>query len=465
MEHSAQLSLLASKGRRISENSLNSIVLEHQSPSAAVMAIPIPRMASNTVLIVASMFAACLAAIALIKVDSVVTAVGHVVSKVPTIVVQPLETSVVRSIKVQEGQHVKSGEVLAELDQTFAAADVDALKAQSSSLQAEVLRLEAELAGRSPGISEGASSTLQGQIYARREMERNLKMESYRQKIEGLTVTATNASADVKLLQARLDVAQEVETMRKDLNALQVGSRLNLLTATDIRLELERNVANATKTIDTAKSDLAAMVAERDAYNQNWLAQTAQSLSEQSGKLIDSQEALKKALLRRQLVELRADRDATVLTVSKVSVGSVLQSGERLLTMVPSEAPLEIEADISGRDDGFVRAGDPVAVKFDAFPFTRHGIGMGAIRVVSADSFSANDQDQRLMDTGSRNLGDKFYKARISIDRFDLHDVPDDFHLVPGMPVTVDVGIGRHSILNYFLQRILTAPMEGMREP
>ena len=113
-----------------------------------------------------------------------------------------------------------------------------------------------------------------------------------------------------------------------------------------------------------------------------------------TSKLSDARESLNKAQLRRQLVELRADRDATVLTVAKVSVGSVLQSGQQFITLVPSDAPLEVEADIMGRDDGYVHVGDPVAIKFDTFPFTQYGMAYGTVRIISADSFNSQD-DQR----------------------------------------------------------------------
>ena len=70
------------------------------------------------------------------------------------------------------------------------------------------------------------------------------------------------------------------------------------------------------------------MIAERDGYVQTWRADISQKLADATGKLSDARESLNKAQLRKQLVELRADRDATVLTVAKVSVGSVLQSGQ-----------------------------------------------------------------------------------------------------------------------------------------
>jgi hemolysin D len=445
-----------------------SAIVEFQSPTAALVAAPVPRAARGTIWAIGCMFAACLAAMGLIPIDRVVTAQGKVVSQTSTMVVQPLETSIVRSIDVREGQQVRSGDLLARLDPTFAAADVGALQAQVSSLEAAVSRMQAEVEER-PFQYSGLdpSLSLQAAIYAQRESERRSKLEYYRQKIDGLTSTVARSATDATAFRERLLVAQDLEAMRKKLEALQVGSRYNSLLATDSRLEIERNLSTAIETGEMAKTDHAAMTAERDGYVQNWRAQIAQTLSDEARKLSDARESLNKALLRRQLVELRADRDATVLTVAKVSEGSVLQPGEQLITLVPADAPLEVEANIAGHDDGFVHVGAPVAIKFDTFPSSQYGLAYGRVRTISADSFTAQDSAKTRSGSVPVNPGntDPFYRARIILDDMKLHGVPAGFHLGPGMPVTADIKVGKRTVLAYLLGRILPVISEGMREP
>jgi hemolysin D len=445
-----------------------SAIVEFQSPTAALVAAPVPRAARGTIWAIGCMFAACLAAMGLIPIDRVVTAQGKVVSQTSTMVVQPLETSIVRSIDVREGQQVRSGDVLARLDPTFAAADVGALQAQVSSLEAAVSRMQAEVEER-PFQYSGLdpSLSLQAAIYAQRESERRSKLEYYRQKIDGLTSTVARSATDATAFRERLLVAQDLEAMRKKLEALQVGSRYNSLLATDSRLEIERNLSTAIETGEMAKTDHAAMTAERDGYVQNWRAQIAQTLSDEARKLSDARESLNKALLRRQLVELRADRDAAVLTVAKVSEGSVLQPGEQLITLVPADAPLEVEANIAGHDDGFVHVGAPVAIKFDTFPSSQYGLAYGRVRTISADSFTAQDSAKTRSGSVPVNPGntDPFYRARIILDDMKLHGVPAGFHLGPGMPVTADIKVGKRTVLAYLLGRILPVISEGMREP
>jgi len=444
-------------------------ITEYLSPSDAIMSTAIPRTARGVIWLVGSMFAACVAALGLIHVDRVVTVAGRVVSQASTIIVQPLETSIVRSLDVRSGQKVRAGDLLARLDSTFATADVGALQSQVASQKLEVERLQAEVEGRrfEPSIAS-AWAVQQATIFARRAEELNSKREFFRQKIAALQATVARSQADAAAYEQRLVLARELEAIRTQLETQQFGSRLHTLEAADTRLELERNLKSVTETGVSATAELAAATAERDGVLQNWIGQTGQTLSDASRKLGDAQAALDKALLRRKLVELRADRDATVLTVSKLSEGSVLQPGEPVITLVPTDAPLEVEVNIPGRDIGFVRSGNDVAIKLDTFPFSQYGMAAGSVRMISPDSFSGADQQVGRV-AGAvpvpQNSTEAYYRSRIAIDRVELHDVPENFQVTPGMPVTADIKVGQMTVMGYLMGRVLAITSEGMREP
>jgi hemolysin D len=444
------------------------VILEFQSPSIGILNTPVPLMARGVAWIIGTMVIAAMAATALIKVDQVVSAPGIVVSKFATLVVQPLDTAIVRSIDVSEGETVHPGQVLARLDPTFAAADLSAGAAQVGALQAQVSRMQAEVDNK-PFTYSGSDPNLalQAAIYAQRQSEYNFKLEGYRQKADSLVATIRRANSDAAGYRDRLSYAKSLEQMRKDLEQLKVGSRLNTLSAMDSRAEMQRNLDNSTEAAEGAQRDLAALIAERDGYVQSWHSDVADKLADATSKLSDAREALNKAQLHRQLVELRADREATVLTVAKVSVGSVLQSGQQLITLVPTDAPLEIEANVAGRDDGYIHVGDSVAIKFDTFPFTRYGLAHGVVRTISASSFTASDDQRNPTGAlpGSPQSNEPYYRARITIDKVDLHGVPDGFHVIPGMPVTSDIKVGMQTVLSYFLSRVMPTFQEGMREP
>jgi len=265
-------------------------ILEFQWPSTAIANAPIPRGAQRIAWTITSMVIVLITVMGFIPVDQVITARGIVVSKTPTILAQPLDTAIVRSIDVHEGQLVRAGQVLAHFDPTFAASDMHALQAQVASLKAEVARLTAQSAGKPYAPTDSSpSSTMQASIYQHDQAEFTLKSESYKQKISELGAAVAKADADVAAYRGRLAGAQEIETMRKTLEAQQVGSHLNTLLATDTRLEMQRSLADAIQASAGAKRDLAGMQAERDAYVQGWSSDIGQKLSDATRKLSDAQ--------------------------------------------------------------------------------------------------------------------------------------------------------------------------------
>jgi hemolysin D len=444
------------------------VILEFQSPSTAIVNAEAPLLARNIVWIVGSLVFAMVAAMAIIAVDQVISVRGVVISQSSTMLVQPLETAIVRSIEVREGQEVKAGQLLARLDPTFSAADLAALSDQVSSSEAEVARLQEESAGK-PFNYAGTDPhwALQLGIYNHRKAEFKAKVENYQQRLAEVGALILRSEADAAGYRERLSVAQNIEQTRKKLEAQKYGSRLETWLATDNRAEMERSLANAQQTGDGAKREQAALAAERDSFVRGWQADISQKLSDARSKASNAREELHKAKLRSELTELRSEVDAVVQSTEKVSVGAVLQSGERLITLVPSNAKLEVEANISGRDNGYVHIHDPVIIKFDTFPFSQFGVAEGTVEVVSPDSFTA--QAEARNPTGVVPLpatsSEPFYRSRIGIDRVALHGVPADFHVMPGMPVTADIKVGKRTVLQYLFGAVLPIAREGMREP
>lgn len=442
-------------------------LLEFHSPTAALAVAPIQYGARSVIAVICTLAAACFAAAGLIPVDKVVTASGKVVAETASSVIQPLETAIIRSVDVREGQLVHKGDLLARLDPTFVSADAASLQAQVDSLQLEVDRLQAEVSGQAykPATSS-PMSVLQSAIFMQRAAERSFKMQGYTEKISSLQAIIQKSMSDVNGYRARADVAGTIESKRKELERLGVGSSMQTLAATDSRLESERGFQNAQAQSIQAARDLAAMKAERDGYDQTWRNQAIQELTDQSRKLSDAMGNLDKANKRKQLVEMRANQDSIVLNIAKVSPGAVMQSGEQLMSLTPVDAPLVVEVNVPGSDAGFVHAGNPVTIKFDTYPSTQYGDAEGTVRLMSPDSFTTNpDEKQRGVQQTPNTSGNSFYRGRISIDQVNLHDTPAGFRLMPGMPVQADVKVGKRTVLSYLLSRVLPIALDGMREP
>jgi HlyD family secretion protein len=445
-------------------------ILEFQSPSTAIVNAPVPRSARSTATIVTLLTLSLILALATIKIDRVVTAHGKVVSVNGSLMLQPLDTSIVRSIDVKPGDRVRAGQILARLDPTIAAADMSALTAQVGNLQAQVSRLQAELDGRVFNYSgTDPNLALQHAIFMQRNAEFNFKTEGYNQKASSLSAGIARSRNDAEGYRTRLQYATSLETMRKELERLQVGSKINTLAAMDTRAEIQRNLDAAEQQAEAGQRDLASLIAERNAYQQNWRAEVAERLADSLIKLSDAREQLNKAQLHRQLVELRAETDGTIQSVARVSTGSVLTVGSPFITMVPASAPLEVEANLPTNQDGYVRVGDDVSIKFDTFNYTMYGLAYGRVRMISPDSFSANDEQRTPTGAVEAIPGvpgqQTFYRSRITLDKIELRNLPDDYRPMPGMPITADIKIGKRTVIEYILGRILPVVQEGMREP
>lgn len=440
-------------------------VLEFQSPTAAILARPMPRLARHANFVVTALVFTTLAASGIMRVDKIVSATGKLISSAPTVVVQPFVTSIVQTINVQEGQIVHKGDILATLNPTYATADLTALTSQQQAYSAQVARLQAQENGTpyDPDPSNPASA-LQMETYNQQQGQYNFTMEGYAQKINQLQTQIAGYQAQAKYYQQRLAIASNVEGMRKNLQQLQVGSKLDTLAATDDRVNIQSSLANATSSAAAAMRELAAQQAERDSFSQQAKATVSQQLAEAINNLTQANQSLAKAKLNDKLVELVAPRDSIVLSVSKVSSGSVMQSGQLLMQLVPIDAPFAVEADISGAESGYVHPGDKVNVKFQTLPFLQYGQAMGTVLTVSPDSFNPQNTTD-----GAPTLPDSqhnlYYRATISLDELNLHNTPKGFRLVPGMPLTADVRVGTRSILGYFTRQILPVAYESLHEP
>ena len=201
---------------------------------------PPPAAARWVLYAVMSLVTAAIIWASVAEVEQVVSANGKLTTRAPNLVIQPLEISLVRSIDVKPGMVVRAGTRLASLDPTVSSADVDQLRTRKTALTARIERLMAELDDRdyAPPV-DSAAQALESAILQERRSLRRAQLERYDREIAHLEATLATNAADMKSLSERLVVLTEVESMRAQLLAKQTGSRLNLLEARSMRLEVQ----------------------------------------------------------------------------------------------------------------------------------------------------------------------------------------------------------------------------------
>jgi HlyD family secretion protein len=442
-------------------------VLEFQSPTAALIATPVPRSTRSVTLWVGFGVIAMMAAACVIKTDKIVTGQGSLASTDPTVQIQPLQTAIVHSILVHPGQLVHKGDLLAELDPTFSSADMQADQEQVESYTAQIDRLKAQLAGK-PYVpaTTNSQTALQLESYNELQAQYQAGVANFDQQIASLQAQLQQAQSDAEQYSQRLALANSVEAMRSQLQQMQVGSRLDSLAAADNRLSMAGNLADAVASARKAIGDIASTKAQRDAFIRQWFSNLAQQLQQAENQLAPAQQSLTKDGEVHQLVMLRAPSDAVVLNLSNASVGSVLQAGQQFLSLTPMGTPLQAVIDLNGTESGYVNVGDKVDVKLTTLPYLMYGDLKGTVESISSNSFDPEQVQQgSVSDVSGSAPSGLFYRARIKILENKLHNLPAGFALMPGMPLQGDVNIGKRTVAAYLMKRVLPAFTGGMREP
>jgi HlyD family secretion protein len=447
------------------------IIQQFQSETAEIRYAAEPVRARLTLHLLA-IFLVCLIAVScMFTIDRVVSSSdGQIVTVEPVIVLQALDPSLITSIDVHEGDRVAAHQVLATLDPTFAAADVDALRMQIASVDAVIARTTAELARQPftfPSTDAGGHnpySGLQAALFVQRRLQFEAQVKADDEQVAQAAATIGRLNNDIARYQQRVAVATEIETMRAKLKASEVGSSLNLLEATDIKLEVIRNMeADGNMLIET-QHQLAAARENRTAFIQQWDNQTSQELLTARNTRDNAMAQMAKAGRHNELVRLEAPQDAVVLKIAKLSVGSVLKEGDPLFNLALLDSPMQAEIHIAAQDVGFVRAGDPVTLKFDAFHFVEHGTASGKVVWISNGTFNVDESTGNTTDALGRAIP-PYYKARVELDPVHLNDVPPDFRLIAGMTLAADIHVGTRSLFMYLVRGVVRGVDEAMREP
>ncbi|MBK7956181.1 MAG: HlyD family type I secretion periplasmic adaptor subunit [Candidatus Accumulibacter sp.] len=417
-----------------------------------------PRSSRLTLYVLLAMVLTAIVWATFSEMDKLVVGSGRLVTPLSNLVVQPLEPGILKSIDVRVGQVVAKGTVLATLDPTFASADTGQLQSRSDTLSLQVGRLESELDGKAKfnQWQHATQAELQAKLMAERKATYEARMRQFEESIQRLHASRETNRHDQKVLGQRMKSLQEIETMLGSLETQKFVARARLLEAKEKRLEVERDYRLAVNREKEIQREIAVTEAERATFAKTWRQEAMEKLSTTLQERDEVNEQLSKARLRSSLVTLTASQDAIVLEIGKKSVGSVLRDAEPLFTLVPLDAPLELEMEVAPADIGEIRVGDATRIKVDAYPFQKHGVVVGKVSNISADAFA------RQLPMGGQGF---YYLIRVSLVDTDLRQLPPGpTHLLPGMTTTGEIVTGKRTVISYFLYPVVRLLDESLRE-
>jgi hemolysin D len=413
-------------------------------------------------------------------IDIVASATGKIVPSGRTKVIQPFETGVVRSIRVQDGQAVKTGDVLIELDPTVNAAERDHLRNDLLAEKLNIARLRAALAGGNDPVADFAPPanadpsliSSQRQLLVNQVTEHRAKIAALsRQQAQKEAEQATTA-ATIRKLEMLIPIIQPRVDIRKMLMDKELGSKLTYYEVLQLLVEQQEELSVQKSHLREADAAVAAIAETRGQAAAEFRRTLSDELVKAEQKANGLAQDLIKAEQKTKLQLLTAPVDGVVQQLAIHTVGGVVTPAQSLLVVVPSDSRLEIEAMVSNRDIGFVQPGNEAEIKIDTFNFTRYGLLQGRVLSVSQDAIIRERQQDRSKDRGLGTQNDSSepkgqelnYSARISLDRTKMQVDDRMVNLSPGMAVTVEIKTGSRMILSYLLSPLLRYRQETLRE-
>lgn len=393
---------------------------------------------------------------AVAEVDEVTRGEGKIIPSKQLQIIQSMDGGVIEEVFVEEGAAVKKGDVLVRIDPTRFVANFQEGSVRAFALTAKVERLKAQIKGEVLVQNFDQALTLEQQQVL--QQENNYYQASLKELEERLSIAREQIeqrAQELSEVRARLEAAEQAHAMStKELNATLPLLDSGAVSEIDIlRLQRDQSAANGERLQAAARArQVEASIQEAQTrlletgttLRNQWRA----DLSEASTQLNSLSKSVAGLADRVKFSELRSPVNGTVQRVLLNTIGGVVQPGNAVVEIVPSDDRLLIEAKISPKDIAFLRPGLPATIKLHAYDFAIYGGLSATLQHISADTIT----DER---------ENTFYLVRAITTETDS---VKNLSVIPGMTAQLDVMTGKKSILSYLLKPVLRAKANALNE-
>jgi hemolysin D len=406
------------------------------------------------------------------RVEIVAVAPGKIIPSGQVKVIQASNIGRVKAILVSDGDSVKAGQPLIELDPTLAEADRQRLESDWVASSLELARWRAYSGWLDNGkagtvtaaavdvsaIGKGAKLVVPETSVALQRSLLDQSIAQQRSKIAGIDQTLLRRRADgestrqvlEKLRQTLPLVTQRAESLKK-LSEQNLVARNSYLEVEQKRIEAMQDFAAQESNLTSTAAAINELIEQRRLALADSRREAFEKLEElEKQNRSQRQELIKASDIAGDQV-LTSPVDGVVQQLKVHTINGVVSPAEQLLVVVPKDQTLEVEARVLNKDIGFVRAGQLVSVKIEAFPFTRYGVIEGTVTSVSNDAIA----DEKL---------GLYYAARVRVKKSTMFIDGVDVLLSPGMAVTAEVTTGTRRLIEFVLSPVMEHVKESGRE-
>ena len=428
---------------------------------------PAPRRAA---LVICALFVVALLWASFGELDIVASAPGRIVVSDGSKLIQPLEASVVKAIQVQDGDRVKAGQLLIELDATLAEADRGRVMQERASAISEAVRTAALLDALEHGGEPQLAPDPDLDVDGRRAVQSQLRSEwaDINARLAKLRAEAAKHRAEAQTVAQQIDKLETTVPLARQREAdFKALSEQGFIAGhagqdrTRERIEMEKDLATA------RARQLEAEAAQHES-EQGHAAQRAEIVRVLGERHADAELKRRqlnaetvKATQKTRLTQLTAPVDGTVQQLAVHTAGGVVTPAQVLLVVVPDRAEVTAEVTLENKDIGFVKEGQHAEVKLETFPYTRYGTVGAKVMSVAADAVvseparapqnsfgnNANSADNKAPQGAS-------FPATLQLDQRDINVDGRRVHLSPGMNLTAEIKTGRRRVIDYLLSPV-----------
>ncbi|MFQ5783271.1 MAG: HlyD family type I secretion periplasmic adaptor subunit [Alphaproteobacteria bacterium] len=391
------------------------------------------------------------------ELEEVAIAVGEVVPQGQVKVIQHLEGGIIEAIQVVDGDRVKAGDPLVQLDLTASGAGREELAVRLDSLLLTRARLLAEANGVAPAFPEKMAADRPELLEAERQAYQ-ARQDELASSLRVLKEQARQRELAIAEMKAkRAAVTRDLEFAREELAMSQELVKDNLTPKID-HLKLQREAEQLEGELRTLEAGIpraqAAIAEARERLKEERLKfrrVALDQLSKTDLAIAQTRETLARATDQVLRTEIRSPIDGVVKSLRYHTIGGVVRAGEPIMEIVPTGDNLVVEARLNPTDVGYVRVGQRAVVKIGTYDFVRYGSLDGEVIFLSADSHTDAE-------------GGAYFRVVARTDKTYLGDAPGDLPIAPGMQATIDIHTGRKSVLNYLLKPVLKLRSEAFHE-
>lgn len=357
--------------------------------------------------------------------------------------VQHFEGGIVAAIHVSDGDLVVADEVLVELQTARAASERAQLVARQSALAVRLERLRTLITGEPwTALADGSPIPAeQRQLYE--EQRRNYRdqlalidaeREQYAERVRAKREQAKALAREVGAIREREAIHGAVEDTGVLPKVAILEAKANLARAESQLKDVEAEIRDAEQSMLQQEN-------KRREFVTRWRQERRLEIEQAALELKETEEELNRLGDRLERLTLRAPVNGYVQGLAVNSINAVVEPGETVLEIVPTDDELVAETQVQPRDIGHVQPGQRVNVTVSSFEAQRFGTIDGSLRSVSATTYL--DADDR-----------PYYKAQVILAQNYVGSDPDKNRLLPGMTVTADIRTGQKTVLDYILKPV-----------